>query len=178
MIIIIFRYIGHEDEDTMDSSNSSNQPTSNLIAPDALKRHLNTTASNTANSTDTSSVRFSMDSSEPRSSTGENQERLNGTENPSDGGGEPSINNAGDVNKSNLNLQTEESFYRKENKTLNVNVLAEESEEMQNNEITFDSEKFAKSEAKSRPRGTIENNLAGGSPPTGKYNRVDFTEEI
>ena len=76
------------------------------------------------------------------------------------------------MNKSNLNLQTEESFYQKENKTLNVNVLAEESEEMQNNEYTFDSEKFAKSEAKSRPRGTIENNLAGGSPPTGKYNRM------
>ena len=69
---------------------------------------------------------------------------MNGTENSSNGGGEPSINNAGDVNKSNLNLQTEESFYQKENKTLNVNVLAEESEEMQNNEITFDSEKFAK----------------------------------
>ena len=101
---------------------------------------------------------------------------MNGTENSSNGGGEPSINNAGDVNKSNLNLQTEESFYQKENKTLNVNVLAEESEAMQNNEITFDSEKFAKSEAKSRPRGTIENNLAGGSPPTGKYNRVDFSE--
>lgn len=160
------RYIGHEDEDTMDSSNSSNQPTSNLIAPDALKRHLNTATSNSANSTATSSVRFSMDSSEQRSSTGENQERMNGAENSSNGGGEPSINNAGDVNKSNLNLQTEESFYQKENKTLNVNVLAEESEEMQNNEITFDSEKFAKSEAKSRPRGTIENNLAGGSPPT------------
>ena len=101
---------------------------------------------------------------------------MNGTENSSNGGGEPSINNAGDVNKSNLNLQTEESFYQKENKTLNVNVLAEESEEMQNNEITFDSEKFAKSEAKSRPRGTIENNLAGGSPPTGKFNRIDFSK--
>ena len=155
----------------MDSSNSSNQPTSNLIAPDALKRHLNTATSNSANSTATSAVRFSMDSSEQQSSAGENQ-GLNGTENPSNGGGEPSINNAGNVNKSNLNLQTEESFYQKENKTLNVNVLAEESEEMQNNEISFDSEKFAKSEAKSRPRGTIENNLAGGSPPTGKYNRL------
>ena len=154
----------------MDSSNSSNQPTSNLIAPDALKRHLNNTTTSNSASTATSSVRFSVDSSEQRSSTGENQERLNGTENSSNGGGEqPSINNAGDVNKRNLNLQTEDSFYQKENKTLNVNVLAEESEEMQNNEITFDSEKFAKSEAKSRPRGTIENNLAGGSPPTGKY---------
>ena len=72
------------------------------------------------------------------------------------------INNAGDLNKSVINLQTEESFYQKENKTLNVNVLAEESEEMQNNEISFDSEKFAKCEAKLRPRGTIENNLTGG----------------
>lgn len=47
-------------------------------------------------------------------------------------------------------------FYQKENKTLNVNVLAEDSEEM-NNEISFDSEKFSKTEAKSRPRGTIDN---------------------
>ena len=71
------------------------------------------------------------------------------------------INNAGNLNKS-INLQTEESFYQKENKTLNVNVLAEESAQMQNNEITFDSEKFAKCEGKLRPRGTIENNLNGG----------------
>ena len=64
-----FRYIGHDDEeDTMDSSNSSTvQPTSNLIAPDSLKRH-----HNNANPTSTTtSVRFSLDS-EPRSS--ENQD--------------------------------------------------------------------------------------------------------
>ena len=60
-----FRYIGHDDEeDTMDSSNSSTvQPTSNLIAPDSLKRH-----HNNANTTSTTtSVRFSLDS-EPRTS--------------------------------------------------------------------------------------------------------------
>jgi len=143
------RYIGHDDEeDTMDSSNSSTQPTSNLIPPDSLKRHHNTAIPTST----TSSVRFSLDS-EPRSS--ENQDL-----NPENTIGE-CINNAGNLNKS-INLQTEESFYQKENKTLNVNVLAEESAQMQNNEITFDSEKFAKCEGKLRPRGTIENNLNGG----------------
>jgi hypothetical protein len=43
------------------------------------------------------------------------------------------------------NSTNEENFYQKENKTLNVNLdLAEDSDEMQNNEITFDSEKFSK----------------------------------
>ena len=37
-----------------------------------------------------------------------------------------------------------------------MNVLAEDSEDM-NNEISFDSEKFSKTETKSRPRGTIDN---------------------
>ena len=98
------------------------QPTSNLIAPDSLKKSNNSTCS--------SVVRFSEDL-EP----------------------DEHINNAEDIK-----MNQEDNFYQKENKTLNVNVLAAESEEM-NNEINFDSEKFPKSETKLRPRGTIENNL-------------------
>merc|ERR1712029_218560 len=92
------RYIGHE-EDTMDSSNSSNQPTSNLIAPDSLKRNLNNANSGGPSSTSTS-VRFSLDS-EQRSST--ETHHGSSSENPSNGSGECSINNAGDLNKS-INL--------------------------------------------------------------------------
>ena len=95
------------------------QPTSNLVAPDSLKRQHQ------------SSVRFS-----------EEIEDLG-------------INNAtATVTEKSPSLMND--FYQKENKTLNVNVLAEDSEEM-NNEISFDSEKFSKTEAKSRPRGTIDN---------------------
>lgn len=72
---------------------------------------------------------------------------------------EDHINNAGDNCKSN------EDFLQKENKTLNVNVLAEDSLQEMNNEITFDSEKFAKCHDSklSKPRGTIENNLSSSS---------------
>ena len=95
------------------------QPTSNLVAPDSLKRQHQ------------SSVRFS-----------EEIEDLG-------------INNAtATVTEKSPSLMND--FYQKENKTLNVNVLAEDSAEM-NNEISFDSEKFSKTEAKSRPRGTIDN---------------------
>lgn len=97
------------------------QPTSNLVAPDSLKRQHQ------------SSVRFSE---EIEDHLGINNATATVTENKS-----PSLMN---------------DFYQKENKTLNVNVLAEDSEEM-NNEISFDSEKFSKTEAKSRPRGTIDN---------------------
>ncbi len=122
----------HDDEDTMDSSNSSNQPqpTSNLVNPDSLKR---------SHATNIGNVRSSNDSDEPN---------------------QPSVINncnAGD-NKSISN----EDYLQKEAKTLNVNVLVEESEEM-NNEISFDSEKYAKADAKVRPRGTIENNLSVNS---------------
>ena len=142
----------------MDSSNSSTQPTSNLIAPDSLKRHPNPANSVSNSSTTHNAVRFSIDE---QISTENQQGSSINLENSNTGTTTETINNAGDLNKS-INLQTEESFYQKENKTLNVNVLAEESENMQNNEITFDSDKFAKSEAKLRPRGSIENNLAGG----------------
>ena len=151
----------------MDSSNSSTQPTSNLIAPDSLKRNPNP-ANSASNSATTNAVRFSIDE---QIST-ENQQGSINLENSNTGTTTETINNAGDLNKS-INLQTEESFYQKENKTLNVNVLAEESENMQNNEITFDSDKFAKSEAKLRPRGSIENNLAGGgTASSGTFKKI------
>ena len=53
-------------------------------------------------------------------------------------------------------------FYVKDSKTLNVNVLANNDSEEMNNEITFDSEKYANL-GKIRPKHTIENNLTENS---------------
>jgi len=51
-------------------------------------------------------------------------------------------------------------FYVKDSKTLNVNVLANNESEEMNNEITFDSEKYANlGKIPIRPKNTIENNL-------------------
>ena len=51
-------------------------------------------------------------------------------------------------------------FYVKDSKTLNVNVLANNESEEMNNEITFDSEKYANlGKVPIRPKNTIENNL-------------------
>ncbi len=125
---------GHEDDDTMDSNASSaNQPTSNLVAPDSLKRPQSHGSHG--------NVRFSDDISIPPST-------------------EVAANNATTATAtaaiSESPVKSLNDFYQKENKTLNVNVLAEDADEM-NNEISFDSEKFAKMEAKSRPRETIDN---------------------
>ena len=57
-------------------------------------------------------------------------------------------------------------FLTKENKTLNVNVLASNpcEEQIQNNKINFDSEKYhlTLTEKKTRPHETIDNNLMEG----------------
>ena len=63
-------------------------------------------------------------------------------------------------------------YYQKENKTLNVNVLADENIEM-NNEISFDSDKFSISKLeKMRPQETIDN-LNEFAPEEGEENAMD-----
>lgn len=97
-------------DDTMDGLQ---QPTSNLVAPDSLKRP---------------SVSFSAMATTQTMTT--NNQMPNGI----------SI----------------DDYMKKDNKTLNVNVLAETNEDM-NNEINFDSEKFSRHHEKLRPKETIEN---------------------
>ena len=151
-----------DQDDTMDSNSSTTaqtQPTSNLVTPDSLKRQ------NQASSSGTSVVRFSEEiihNSEDSAMENVVNNALDSapvTKGTDEGGG-------GDGRPPNPNLN---DFYQKENKTLNVNVLAEDNDEM-NNEISFDSEKFSKTEAKSRPRGTIDNLTENNSCQTGGIN--------
>ena len=64
-------------------------------------------------------------------------------------------------------------FYVKDSKTLNVNVLANNDSEEMNNEITFDSEKYANL-GKIRPKHTIENNLTENSLNSKNVKSNDF----
>ena len=152
-----------DQDDTMDSNSSTTaqtQPTSNLVTPDSLKRQ------NQASSSGASVVRFSEEiihNSEDSAMENVVNNALDSapvTKGTDEGGG------GGDGRPPNPNLN---DFYQKENKTLNVNVLAEDNDEM-NNEISFDSEKFSKTEAKSRPRGTIDNLTENNSCQTAGIN--------
>ena len=105
-----------DDDNTLDSSGSSSKqhPTSNLVAPDSLKRRT-----------------------------------IDGVTTISKEGGERQINNA--------EREVTIDDYMKDSKTLNVNVLDEGSDQLRNNEINFDSEKFSKHHENARPQETIDN---------------------
>lgn len=135
------------DEESMDSlagvcGPSIVQPTSNLIAPDNLKR--------------ANVVRFL------------------------DEGTKSSVNNISSglgksQNSCKSNAALTLSDYMKESKTLNVNVLAEDDEEM-NNGISFDSDKFARHE-KIRLREAIDN-LNTVDPSEGKATANKQTKRL
>ncbi len=123
-----------DDENTIDStgSNGSNvassssstrqQPTSNLVAPDSLKRR---------------------DADSPTASQQQQQQQLAA---------------ADGINNERANRVTIDD-YIKDSKTLNVNVLAgvDGLEDVRNNEINFDSEKFSRHHENLRPQETIDN---------------------
>ena len=123
-----------DDDNTLDSSGSSSKqhPTSNLVAPDSLKRR------------ETASSQISKD-------------------------GERQINNEREVTIDD---------YMKDSKTLNVNVLDEGSDQLRNNEINFDSEKFSRHHENARPQETIDNlNMSDAHSFDKKMNAKRFGAE-
>ena len=69
--------------------------------------------------------------------------------------------------------------YIKDSKTLNVNVLDEGSDQLRNNEINFDSEKFSRHHENARPQETIDNlNMSVAHSFDKKMNAKRFGSEV
>eukprot|EP00094_Tigriopus_californicus_P011792 TCALIF_11390-PA protein Name:"Similar to USP4 Ubiquitin carboxyl-terminal hydrolase 4 (Bos taurus)" AED:0.25 eAED:0.27 QI:0/0/0/0.75/1/1/4/0/1396 len=115
---------GDEDQslEIDDNMDGFQQPTSNLVAPDSLKRPSVTFSAMASMAGTTKTMIMTTTTTNNQLPTG-------------------------------ISI---DDYMKKDNKTLNVNVLAETNEDM-NNEINFDSEKFSRHHEKLRPKETIEN---------------------